>query len=229
MSSTEPQPLSVLEAIRGRASTRAFTDQPVSDEIVREILDAARWAPSGVNTQPWQVAVVRGETKQQLGEALARTRLSGQSARPDYRYYAERFPEPYLSRQRACGFALYKALGIQRGDKEKRIQQWLKNYHGFGAPVELLIFIDAIFEQGSWLDMGMFVQNVMLVARAFELETCPQASMAEYPDIVREILGLPESMLLVCGVALGYPDRDVPENNYRTQREEVDVFTTWFE
>jgi nitroreductase len=107
--------------------------------------------------------------------------------------------------------------------------QWLKNYHGFGAPVELLVFVDAVLETGSWIDVGMFIQNVMLAARGHGLETCAQASMAEYPDIVREILDLPESLSLVCGIAVGYADLDHPVNNYRTAREPVDVFATWFE
>jgi nitroreductase len=203
--SSSRKSLTVIEAMRGRASTRAFEDRSVSKDLVREIIDTARWAPSGVNTQPWQVAVVTGKTKRQIGEALTEARLSGQPPDPDYGYYPDRYPEPYLSRQRACGYALYNALGIKREDTERRMKQWLKNYHGFGAPVELMIFIDETMAKGSWLDMGMFVQNVMLSARHYGLETCPQASMAEYPNIIRRILGLPKSMLLVCGIALGYP------------------------
>ena len=107
--------------------------------------------------------------------------------------------------------------------------QWLKNYHGFGAPVELLFLVDAILEKGSWLDMGMFIQNVMLAARAHGLATCPQAAMAEYPDIVRGFLQLPESQSLVCGVAIGHADPDDPINKYRTEREPVESFTKWFD
>jgi nitroreductase len=221
--------LDINEAIRNRASTRAFEDRAVPRDLIHEILDTARWAPSGVNTQPWQVAVVSGETKQKMGDALVEARKSGQIPNPDYKYYAERFVDPYRSRQKACGFALYGALGIEHGDKEARIVQWLKNYHGFGAPIELLFFVDAMLEKGSWLDMGMFIQNVMLAARGHGLETCPQAAMSEYPDIVREILKLPDSLSLVCGVAMGYPDREHPVNNYRTERDPVDVFTNWIE
>ena len=221
--------MDIIEAIRDRASTRAFADRDVSKEVIEGVLDTARWAPSGVNTQPWQVAVVTGDTKQRIGDALAEARSSQQVPNPDYKYYADRFPEPYRSRQKACGFDLYGALGIERDDQDARMVQWLKNYHGFGAPVELLVFVDAVLETGSWIDVGMFIQNVMLVARGHGLETCAQASMAEYPDIVREILDLPESLSLVCGIAVGYADVDHPVNNYRTAREPVDVFTTWFE
>ncbi len=220
--------LDIYEAIRNRTSTRAFEDRAVSRDVIHEILDTARWAPSGGNTQPWQVAVVSGTAKQQIGDALADARSSGQTPNPDYKYYADRCAEPYRSRQKACGFALYGALGIERGDRAARLDQWLKNYHGFGAPVELLFLVDANIEQGSWLDIGMFIQNVMLAARGHGLETCPQATVAEYPDIVRRILKLPDSLSLVCGVAVGYPDREHPVNNYRTERDPVNSFTKWY-
>ncbi len=126
--------MNITEAIRGRASTRMFTDQAVSRDVIHQILDAARWAPSGVNTQPWQVAVVMGDAKRKIGDALVEARSLGQVANPDYKYYAERLTEPYRSRQKACGLALYGALGIGRDDTQDRMAQWLKNYHGFGAP-----------------------------------------------------------------------------------------------
>jgi nitroreductase len=221
--------MDVNEAIRNRASTRAFVDRPVPRNVLHDILDTARWAPSGVNTQPWQVAVVMGETKRQMGAALSDARASGQAPNPDYQYYAERLVDPYRARQKACGFALYGALKIERDDKEARMAQWLKNYHGFGAPVEMLFFVDAALEKGSWLDIGMFIQNVMLAARSHDLETCPQAAMAEYPDIVRSFLKMPDSLSLICGVAMGYPDREHPVNSYRTERDPVETFTTWFD
>ncbi len=221
--------MEISEAIRHRASTRAYLDRPVSRDVIDQILETSRWAPSGVNTQPWRVAVVMGETKRRLGEALAEARLSGQAPDPDYNYYPDRFPEPYRSRRKACGLALYGALGIERDDMESRMAQWLKNYHGFGAPVELLFFVDAAVEKGSWVDMGMFIQTVMLAARGHGLETCPRASIAEFPGIVRSILEFPDSLLLICGVAVGYADPDHAANSYRTEREPVDGFTTWFD
>lgn len=220
--------MNITEAIKGRFSARAFLDKAVSKELVYQILDAARWAPSGVNSQPWQVAVAAGETKKKIGDAIVAARKSGQPPNPDYKYYVDKFPEPYRSRQVACGKALYGALNIRREEKDKRMEAWLRNYHGFGAPVELLIFIDRVLEKGSWVDTGMFIQNIMLAARSFGLETCPQAAMAEYPDIVRGILGISESVALVCGIAVGYADREHPVNNYRTDREPVENFTQWF-
>lgn len=220
--------MEVTEAIRNRKSTRAFLDKPVPDEVITTVLECARWAPSGVNSQPWQVAVVTGETKRQLGNALAKQRADGETPRQDYNYYPTQIEEPYISRKRACGHALYSALGIKRNDIETRKAQWMKNYHGFGSPVALLFFIDAILEKGSWVDMGMFIQNVMLAARGFGLETCPQAALAEYPDVIRNILNIPDSKKLICGMALGYADYDDPSYQYRTEREPVENFTQWY-
>ncbi|MBC8243493.1 MAG: nitroreductase [Verrucomicrobia bacterium] len=220
--------MEVTDAIRNRKSVRAFLDKPVPDELVSEILDCARWAPSGVNSQPWHVAVLTGKTKQQVGSALAKRRSDGVQAEPDYRYYPKQIEEPYIARKRACGHALYSALGIERNDIETRKAQWMKNYHGFGAPVMLLFFIDAILEKGSWVDIGMFIQNVMLTARGHGLETCPQAALAEYPDVVRNLLNIPDSRKLVCGMALGQADYDDPSYQYRTVREPIKEFVQWF-
>lgn len=221
--------MDVLEAIRSRASTRAFLDRPVDRATIEAILDAARWAPSGTNAQPWQVAVVAGATKRSITAALIAARKAGEAERPDYRYYPERWEEPYKSRRKACGLALYGALGIGHDDKDRRMQAWNNNYSFFGAPAGLFFFLDRSLAQGSWVDMGMFIENVMLAALAFGLATCPQAALAEYPDLVRKILNVPESRALVCGMSLGYPDRTAPVNNYRTEREPVAAFTTWYE
>ena len=220
--------MEVTEAIRNRKSARAFLDKAVPDEVVTEILECARWAPSGANTQPWHVAVLTGETKQQLGDAMAKRRTSGEKSRPDYNYYPTKSEEPYISRKYACAHALYSALGIERKDIEKRKMQWIKNYHHFGAPVAMLFFIDTILEKGSWVDTGMFIQNVMLAARDNGLETCPQAALAEYPDVARDLLNIPESKKLICGMALGYADYDDPSYQYRTDREPVESFTQWY-
>ena len=219
--------MEVTEAIRNRKSTRAFLPKPVDKEIVTNILECARWAPSGVNSQPWQVVVASGETKQKLGTALTKCRTEGQPARQDYEYYPKNVEEPYVARRQACGKALYAALKIERNDIEKRKEQWMKNYHSFDAPIALYFFIDGILETGSWVDCGMFIQNVMLAARGFGLETCAQAALAEYPDIVRGILEIPDSKKLICGMALGYADYNDPSYQYRTEREPVETFTTW--
>ena len=221
--------MNVLEAIQGRISTRAYLDKPVSRETIRKILDTARWSPSGVNTQPWKVAVVQGEALARLSAALLQLQAEGVAPTPDYSYYPGKWVQPYKGRRFQCGMDLYKALGIGREDKEKRLEAALNNYRFFGAPVSLFFFIDRDLRQGSWLDMGMFIQSVMLAAREFGLDTCPQASTADYPDAVREQLGITAQNLLVCGMAMGYADREHSVNRYRTQREAVDDFCTWHE
>lgn len=221
--------MDVLEAMRRRASTRAFLDRPVERGTIEAMLDAARWAPSGVDSQPWRVAVVSGATKRRITEQLLAERVAGKPERPDYRYYPERWDEPYKSRRVACGLALYRALGIGRDDADRRLKAWNNNYSFFGAPTGLFFFVDRRLAQGSWVDMGMFIENVMLAALAYDLATCPQAALAEYPDIVRRLLDVPDSFALICGMALGYPDAAAPVNNYRTAREPVANFTAWYE
>lgn len=219
--------MDVHEAMHHRASTRAYLDQPVGRATVEAILEAARWAPSGTNAQPWQVAVVTGETKRKISAALLAERIAGRPQNPDYDYYPRHWDEPYKSRRVACGLALYQALKIGRDDKDARLKAWNNNYSFFGAPVGLLFFLDRSLEKGSWLDMGMFIENVMLAALGHGLATCPQASIAEYPDIVRRIVNVPDSRAMVCGMALGYPDAGAPVNRYRTAREPVANFTIW--
>lgn len=221
--------MDILTAMQARKSTRAFLERDVEVEKIHAILDAARWAPSGVNMQPWRVAVVRGESKRRISEAIITAREAGQTESPDYQYYPTEWFEPYKSRRKATGLALYGALNIARDDKQRRLESWYDNYRFFGAPVGLLVFLDRRLSQGSWIDIGMFLQNLMLAAEAQGLATCPQASLAEYPGIVREILDIDEQMALACGLSLGYPDPQAAVNSYRIPREPVEAFTTWYD
>lgn len=217
--------LSVVDAMKGRHSTRAFLNKPVSQELIYNILEAARFAPSGVNTQPWQVIAVTNEYQKRIGDAIIQAKDKDIPENPDYHYYPTEWFEPYKSRRKACGLALYSSQHIELHEKEKRKVAWYKNYRFFGAPAGLLFFVDGRLDKGSWVDMGLFIENVMLAARGFGLETCPQASIAEYPDIVREIVGVSKDRALICGMALGYEDKTDPINQYRTTREPVESFT----
>ena len=219
--------MDALEAIKARYSTRAFLDKAVTHEQIVQILSHASWAPSGVNTQPWKVAVVEGSTKQRITETLIQARASRQEPNPDYSYYPDRWEDPYRMRRIICGKALYKALDISKDDKTRQQQAWNNNYHFFGAPVGLFFFVDKNLNTGSWLDMGMFLQNVMLAATGMGLATCPQASLADYPSLVRDILQIENHYAVVCGMALGYADNDHPVNQYRLDREPVNGFTNW--
>ena len=154
--------------------------------------------------------------------------LDGDKGVKDYSYYPEHWDPPYAGRRTACGKQLYEALGIERQDRQRRIDQWVANYRAFDAPVMLLFFIDRSLATGSYLDYGMFLMALMLAAEEEGLATCPQAALAEYPAIVREFLGYPDQCLLLCGMSLGFEDPGNPVNHYRTPREEVESFTRFF-
>jgi nitroreductase len=221
--------MDVKQALVKRKSTRAFLDKPVSMETVNKLLDAARHAPSGANTQPWQVAVVTGSRKRQLQKQLEDAFRGGVKPDMNYQYYPRQWREPYQSRRRACGMQLYQALGIARDDKQRRLDQWAANYRAFDAPVVLLFFMDADMETGSFLDYGMFLQSLMLTAVEEGLATCPQAALGEYPDIVKQTLDYPGDCIVLCGMALGYEDVDAVVNSYRTPREAVSGFTRYYD
>jgi nitroreductase len=217
----------VITAIRDRQSVRAFIEKDVPKELLTKILDTARFAPSGVNTQPWQVAVLGPKHRQVISQAIIEARDKQIPENPDYHYYPDEWFEPYKSRRKACGLALYSALDIQINETEKRKKQWYRNYSFFDAPLALIFYLDGRLCKGSWMDMGMFIQNVMICARAVGLETCPQAALAEYPNIIRKHLNIPDSMHIVCGMAMGYADWSHPINQYRTTREDVESFTVF--
>lgn len=216
--------LDVLDAISNRQSIRAFLDKPVPQEMIIAIIEAAKWAPSGVNTQPWHVAIIGAITRRKIGDAIVAKMEAGIPKNPDYQYYPQNWFDPFKTRRKACGLALYGALDIAYDDTDKRKAQWYRNYYFFDAPVGLMFFLNNQLETGSWMDIGMFLQNVMLAARGFGLETCPQAALAEYPDIVRELVAPPPHHTVVCGMAIGFADWAHPVNQYRTEREPISKF-----
>lgn len=220
--------MNVSEALLKRSSTRAYLAKPVEPEKIEKLLELARHAPSGANTQPWQIAVVTGKSKQELQSRIEKAFWSGEPSSKDYNYYPEKWFAPYSKRRTNCGVQLYSALNIERHDKQRRKEQWAANYRAFDAPVMLLFFIDSSLATGSYIDYGMFLQSLMLAAVEEGLATCPQAALAEHPDIVRKFLGYSDNMLLLCGMALGYRDDNAAVNQYRTPREEVEYFTRFF-
>ena len=218
----------VDEVIRGRRSVRAFLSTPVPRETLLEILDVAARAPSGTNTQPWKVTVITGSKKEDLSRDLIETALNparDAEQAQEYSYYPEKWVHPYIDRRRKVGYDLYSLLEIPKGDKEGMNRQFARNYAFFDAPVGLFFTIDRILGQGSWLDYGMFLQNVMIAARARGLDTCPQAAFAKYHRIVARHLEIPDTEMLLCGMALGYEDTTKIENTLRTEREPASGFT----
>jgi nitroreductase len=218
----------VDRAIRSRHSVRAFLDRPVPRSTVEQILDVARYAPSGTNTQPWLVYVLGGAVKAAMcAEILADYQANPEREEREYEYYPTDWFEPYLARRRACGWGLYGSLGIGREHKARMHEQRGRNYTFFDAPVGLIFTIERRLNTGSWVDVGMFLQNVMLAARAQGLHTCPQAAFANYHSIVRRHLPIPDAEIVLCGMAMGYRDPEAPENIWRTDRAPVSSFTRW--
>ena len=218
----------VDEAILSRRSVRAFLPDPVDDETVRDILRVASRAPSGTNMQPWRVYVTTGARKQAITDAVMNSGIRAEKAPWDeYKYYPDKFFEPYYGRRRAVGFALYAALGIEKRDVENMRKQHDRNFVFFDAPVGMIFTIDRRLNHGSWIDHGMFLQSIMIAARGRGLHTCPQAAFAPYHRQIRPVLGIPEEEIVVCGMALGYEDTTKPENQWRTEREPLDEFVTF--
>ena len=217
---------SVEEALLSRRSIRAFRSDPVPRATVERILALASRAPSGTNVQPWKVHVLAGEARERLAADmhcafLAHGEEGWQRA---YEYYPTQWREPYLGRRRKLGWDLYGLLGIGKGEREKTRQQHARNYLFFDAPVALIFTIDDDQEKGSWHDYGMFLQSVMLAARGFGLDTCPQAAIASAHPIIRKQLSLAPAEVVVCGMSLGYARADAPENALVTEREPVGGF-----
>ena len=220
----------VDDAISSRRSVRAFLDTPVPKEEIEEILKVSARAPSGTNMQPWKVYVATGDSLKELSEAvLAAFNDGSYGPEQTYKYYPDKFFEPYLGRRRKVGWDLYGLLGIEKGDGAKMHAQHGKNYRFFNAPVGMMFTIDNRLEIGSWLDYGMFLENIMIAARGRGLDTCPQAAWAPYHRAIRPVLDIPDEEVVVCGMALGYANNDAIENTLATERAPLDDFVKFMD
>jgi nitroreductase len=219
---------SIDHAITSRRSVRRFSPTPVPRAVIAEILDAAARAPSGTNMQPWRGYVLTGPPRDELCAAVQKA-FDAQEAghHHEVRYYPETFFEPYLSRRRKVGWDLYGMLGIARGEAEKMRAQHRRNFQFFDAPVGMVFTIHRGLATGSWLDYGMFLENIMVAARARGLDTCAQAAWTHYHKVIRPVLGLADEEVVVCGMALGHADPDAPENRLETARATSDQFMSW--
>jgi nitroreductase len=196
--------------------------------MIEAIISAAARAPSGTNMQPWQVHVLTGASKDRLTEAIMAERRSGApDPRGEYDYYPAVWTEPYLARRRTVGINLYRLLGIAKGDTAGARAWHDQNFRFFGAPVGLLFTMDRHLERGSYLDMGMFMQNVMIAARGFGLDTCAQAAFIGYHATIRQVLALPEDRVVLCGMALGWADADAVANQLQTDRAPLESYVTF--
>jgi len=215
------RPLSLDEVLLSRRSIRAFLPTPVPPETVADLLRLASRAPSGTNMQPWRVYVLQGTARDALCEKILTAHNSPRVAathQEEFNYYPSEWKSPFLERRRKVGFDLYALLGIAKGDKTRMHEQQGRNFVFFDAPVGLICTMDRSLSLGSLLDYGMFLQSLMLAAKAQGLDTCPQAAFNRYHRIIREELRLPEQELVVCAMALGYADPDAPENRLESER-----------
>jgi nitroreductase len=225
---TPEQTAAVDAAIKTRHSLRAFLPTPVPRQTIEEILEVASRAPSGTNTQPWQVHVLTGAALKRTGARIQATYLDpaqNAASKEEYAYYPTEWRSPYIDRRRKVGWDLYGLLGIAKTDKARMQHQHGRNFVFFDAPVGLFFTIDRVMQQGSWLDYGMFLQNIMIAARARGLHTCPQAAFTQFHRVIAEELQLRDEQMLVCGMSLGHADPAAVENSLVTERAPVAEFT----
>ena len=227
MTPTPDLTAAVDTAITSRRSLRAFLPTPVPRATIEAILEVAARAPSGTNTQPWKVYVLTGASLAELSRKVS-TAYDDPAERAthteEYAYYPTDWKSPFIDRRRKVGWDLYGLLGIDKADKARMHAQHRRNYEFVGAPVGLMFTIDRVMRQGSWLDYGMFLQSVMVAARARGLDTCPQAAFTQFHRIICAHVGAPDNEQLVCGMSLGFKDPAAVENTLVTEREPVAGF-----
>ena len=229
MTLMEKKSESVTDAVVTRRSLRAFLPKPVSTDLVKQILTTASRAPSGTNRQPWNVHLLTGDSLRKVSDAVLEDFDNDVPYDEEQPYYPDKFFEPYLARRRKVGWDLYTLVGIEKGDKAKMKAQHRRNYEFFSAPVGAMFTIHRDLNIGSWLDYGMYLQNVMLLAREAGLHTCPQAAFCGYHKSIRRALPLKDEEVLVCGMTIGYADFTAVENTLETERADTSEFLTLYD
>lgn len=222
--------MTVGEALKARISVRKFLDKPVDLDLLRQVLDTARWAPSGGNMQPWKVIVVTGSARDaviEIGKSESQAAYMDASLRQDGEFpvYPENLREPYRSRRSQVGRDMYEAMGVAREDRDARIAHVMRNYEFFGAPVGVFFVIDRQMGRGQWAHLGMFMQSFCLAATEVGLGTCMQEAWSFSRKSLAQHFGLPENELVYCGMSLGWPDMADAVNNFRSARMDIDDFT----
>lgn len=220
--------MELMKAMHDRRSIRAFTGRIVEKEILRSILDAACRAPSAMNTQPWEFCVVAGETLDRIRAAIVGKLDRQDPMNPEHLVVGWPNDSVYRKRQVDLAKKLFKAMAIRREDKEKRAQWLERGFRFFDAPAAIILLTDrALTENGPLLDMGAVMQNICLAAMDHGLGTCIEDQGNLYPEVLREMAGIPDSKRIIISIAIGYPDPDFPANRVVTDREPADSLTTW--
>ena len=219
----------VSEAINSRRSMRAFKPDPVSKADLEWIVTNANRSASNGNLQPWKLYVTMGEARKRLSAAIHKAMDGGDNGPgSEYDVYPKHFAPVYDQRRKLVGKQLYTLLGVPKGDAAGMLKQFKKNYDFFDAPVGMILCIDRGMGNGQWIDCGIFLDQLMLLAREKGLHTCPQAAFSRYQHVVRRELNIPEDQVVICGLALGYADPDAVPNNLVTERAPIGDFTTWY-
>ncbi|MFZ3582001.1 nitroreductase [Loktanella sp. DJP18] len=216
----------VEQLLAQRRSVRAYLPMPVAAADVTAILTAARRAPSGANLQPGGFVALTGAPFADLKAALADGIAQDRPTVSEYDYFPDPMPAHLKDRQRAAGFGLYAALGIDRRDTAGRRAQFARNYAFFDAPIGIVVTIDRAMGKGCWMDLGMALMALFLAAEARGLATTGIGALARYADLVHDALELPDDQMVVCGIALGHADLDAPVNAFRTDRAVLDSYAT---
>ncbi|HAV07614.1 MAG TPA: nitroreductase [Rhodobacteraceae bacterium] len=218
--------LTTLTAIlHRRHSTRAFRPDPVPDAVITEITRTAARVPSWCNAQPWQVHVTRKAETDRFREKLYATALA-ESSKPDLDW-PKQYTGAYLDRRRTCGFQLYDAVGIAKGDRAASGKQMMENYRLFGAPHVAIITSEADLGTYGIMDTGGFIALWTIAAEAAGVASVPQAAVAAFAPLLRAEFDIPEHRRILCAISFGYEDTDAPINAFRTERAEMSEVLLW--
>ncbi|HUJ02248.1 MAG TPA: nitroreductase [Rhizomicrobium sp.] len=219
--------MNVFDAVASRFSCRAFLPTPIPERTVRDILERGARAPSGGNVQPWRVYALMGEARDELVRRVAEARKQHPMGEPpEYKIYPPHLSEPFRTRRFRVGEAMYATMNIPREDKAARLQFFSRNWEFFGAPVGLIFTMDRQMQEGQWADLGMFMQNIMLLAREKGLHTCPQEAWATFHSVIRDYLSIPQNEMIFCGMAIGHADDTAPVNALVAERAPLEEFAT---
>ncbi len=219
--------MDVSEAVKRRRTTRGFLPDPVPDATIREVLEIARFAPSNSNTQPWHLAVVSGEARQRLQRAIFAEINSGVKPYPTFPSGGVGLKGAYKDRQYACAYGYYGTMGIDRKDMPARQALLMKNWEFFGAPHVAFLSMPETMHRANAIDLGIFLQTLMLLFTERGISSCPQGALGSYPGPVREIAAIPEGNAILCGLSFGYADTDAKINEVRMDREPVEVISSF--